>query len=315
MVARRVILFAVALLCAGCSRGCDDQSATTQPAAFATTTASQPTTRRVVFTGKTPFEGVIRTTHRAAGLPVQHITYTISPRKIRREQVEQAALLTSKLTGGADHQGMIVDLDKREVLIYRKYLSKRLAITLTFEEFDQRANSIYAEGLYATGQYRFFAYQPDKCTITNTPGAVTIEGLSCDRLVIDPVAIIIDHCRAIAVDRELLSRIEPRLPKEVTGFPLRIQNASAQHDVTTLGSSAHGALPRTAELVDRALRATTRAATRAAALVGESVEFTEIAEGPVEGSSFDLPAGFTMLSDYAKFTRETTPSGGGLDFD
>jgi hypothetical protein len=313
---RRLILLLVALLAIDCSRGCDDRSTTTTttPAASATTT-SQPTTRRVVFTGKTPFEGVIRTTHRLAGLPIRHVTYTISPRRIRREQVEQSAVLTSKLTGDADLQGMIVDLEKREVLIYRKYLSKKLAITLTFEEFDERANSIYIEGLYATDQYRFLAYEPDKYTITNTPDAVTIDGLSCDRLIIDPFAIIVDHCRAIVVDRELLSRIEPRLPKEVTGFPLRIQRATAQHDVTTIGSAAHGSLPRTAEVVDRALRATTRAATRAATLVDESMEFTDIAEGSVEGSSFDLPAGFTMLSDYAKFTRETTPSGGGFDFD
>jgi hypothetical protein len=312
---RRLIVLLVTMLCVGCSRGCDDQRAgTTQPATATTAASTQPTTRRVVFTGRSPFEGIIRSTHRQGGVPVAHVTYTIARRQIRREQIDAAAIVMSKVTGETDYQGLIVDLDKRQVVIYAKYLSEKLAITLSLDEFDREVTNSTGHALYAGKDYEFLKGGPDKYTFANTPDAVTIDGLACDRLLIQPRDMIVDHCRAIVVDRELLSRVEPHLPTEVTGFPLRVEIGTVRRDVGTVASAAHGAMPRTAELVDRALRATTRAATRAAGYIDESIEFTEISEGAVSASSLDLPPGFKMVTDHGEFTRKTTPSGvGGFD--
>ena len=59
----------------GCSRGSDDASTpSTMPATQAV--ATQPSTRRVVFHGRTPFEGIIRTRVGYAGGETRNPTYS-----------------------------------------------------------------------------------------------------------------------------------------------------------------------------------------------------------------------------------------------
>ena len=93
-----------------------------------------------------------------------------------------------------DCAGLIVDLEKRQVTIYSKR-SRNYAISMTLEEFDKHV-STGDKALFYGSTFEPLHYNVQKYEMKNTADASTLDGLVCDRLVIEPAGMIVDHCRA-----------------------------------------------------------------------------------------------------------------------
>ena len=128
------------------------------------------------------------------------------------------------------------------------------------------------------------------------------------------------------VDRSLVARVEPGLPAEVNGFPLRIRVTAGPASLRPstqraagVGAAAHGSGPsRVERLADQAMRATTRAATRAAQVVEVRFDCTAGEEHAVADDAFVPPDRFEPCASYDEFVRKTGGTGsggGGFDFD
>ena len=116
----------------------------------------------------------------------------------------------------------------------------------------------------------------------------------------------VHHAPGIVVDRGLLERVEPGIPPQVIGFPLRVYPLQAV-PATQLASGTS----RVEQLAAKALRATTRAAS----VVNVKLDAVAIDVTVPDTSAFEAPEGFERCKDLPEFIRRSEPSGSGLDLD
>lgn len=291
------------VLMVACVSGCD-RDATKPPAATAPATAPAATRPFAVPVG-TPFTGVIKASRHEGPLPVGEVTYTVGRDKIRREYLDRSDVVTRHLARTPPLSGVIADLPAGRVILYRTYLEERHFVEIPLDQYE-----------------RDLRPPPGTSRATNQPDAVEVNGLRCDLLRVEPppAGIEVSHCRAIIVDRRLLRLVEPDLPADVIGFPLAVRvndTTTGVADMSEAAQDAGAALrprpSRVERLAGDALRATTRAATRAARALDVRTDVIEIAEGAPPADAFDPPPGFARCTDLAELNRKTTPSGVGFD--
>jgi hypothetical protein len=147
---------------------------------------------------------------------------TLSATKIRRETSLQVAKMS---TGKV---GIIVDLDKKEATLYRSDLLNKYYCVIPLAELDKVQQQEKVED-FIGGRERgysrvflplmLFAYE-----VETTKDAVKVQDRVCDRNVIDQGIRRwrIASCREIRVQEALVKVVYPRIPKEVTGYPLEI---------------------------------------------------------------------------------------------
>jgi hypothetical protein len=147
---------------------------------------------------------------------------TLSATRIRRE----TSLQVAKLSTGTS--GIIVDLDQKEATLYRTDLLQKYYCTIALADLDKVVRAEKVEdfiGGRERGYSRVFlpllmgAYEAE-----TTKDAVTVLNRVCDRIIVSQGIRRwrIASCREIRVHEALVKAVYPRIPKEVTGYPLEI---------------------------------------------------------------------------------------------
>ena len=183
---RWLVLLAVPCL-AACDRATDP--ATTRPADADDAAAA---TRPFVLSGKSPFTGTIRAKKLAGPVTLADVTYTIDVGRIRRDEVDHGDVVTERLAGIEPRSGVIVDPSAGRVVLYATYLERRHYVTLTPAEYDRHLEAELASKAGASLRPHGYGttFLPlgavERYSATNDADATTVNGLTCDRLVLHP---------------------------------------------------------------------------------------------------------------------------------
>ena len=172
------------------------------------------------------FEGVIVERNKVANIPKvilgSVIHTTLSATKIRRETSLQIAKLS---TGKV---GIIVDLDQKEATLYRSDLIDKYYCVIPLADLDKVLLQEKPED-FIGGREReycrvFLPLMLRPYATETTKDAVTVQKRVCDRIVVTQGIRRwrIASCREIRVQEALVKAVYPRIPKEVTGYPLEI---------------------------------------------------------------------------------------------
>jgi hypothetical protein len=247
-----------------------------------------------------------------AGMHVSDVEYTIDAQRIRREKTY---VVPQKVLGAPRRVGVTIDLTKGRAIRYETVNNKRYFLEQSIEQYDaildEATNFAYGTTSYENGVRQLGRYG------ALTVGNAAVDGVACDVLRLDPPQFnaLVHHAPTISVDRSLLARVEPGIPTEVSGFPLRVHVGVVQWG----GMPEATKTSRMEQLGDRALRAATRATSRASAVLDTKLDVVTILEGPVNAAAFDAPDGFTAASSFEEFKEKIRPKpgggGGGFDFD
>jgi len=272
---------------------------------------------------KTPFQGTVRAQqwiHTPSNSA--DITYTIRHDRIRRDVISTHPVLQTlseieRRTGTTQSRhrsGVICHPAEDEVLLYCSDLSKKRFCQLTLSEYRDLCTqqTFGSPGFHYSFGLIFAGVPPGPERITESfDDAVTIEGLTCDRLVINfgsatLITIVeADHCETIQVDRKLLRLVEVNLPSEVTGFPLRVRRAAGIRQLRQAKPHADTRLNR---LIDRVADGIEKT-------MESGLKVVEINSGVPEESAFRLPAEFSEVAGIAEFEAAFSAPPGDSDDD
>lgn len=260
-----------------------------------------------------PFTGTIQARFTQGKLSAADVTYTIDHRRIKREAVT-ADMVRTNLPGEPDLAGVIVDLERNQVILYRRYLGdRRHFVTLSLEAYRQMmSNLLSATDPTATGYSTYYLELPrNKPTVAiNQKDAVTVGGLQCDHLSLESgsTTVLTDHCRQIVVDRQLVELVEAAVPAEVEGFPCRVE---------VYWKAPDRPLPSDGSRAERLLQQGLNAAERAAGklLAEMRNELTALHPGQVSDTDFAPPEGFLRAESLGDFSSKFQHSSGHLDWD
>lgn len=291
-----------------CAAGCDrDGSDVATSVTVTPTTVQSPTTTRAF---AAPFVGHVTARDTLGPVVVSQVSYTIDAKRIRREKTDHSDVVTKHLARTSPRAGVIVDLTRDRAILYSTYLDRRVAVELTLAEYDQHMKTVREARSPGDGFGRAFLPLQGRTDLrtSNAPAATSVDGVPCDVLRIESgeSAFDVHHAPGMVVDRGLLDRVEPGVPPQVIGFPLRVYTLQAM-PATQLASAPS----RVEQLAAKALRATTRAA----AAVQVNLDAVAIDVTVPDAGAFDVPEGFERCKDLSDFIRRSQPSGGGLDFD
>jgi hypothetical protein len=295
-----------------CASGCDRDAGDSGVETVNVTPATAPsaaTTRSFA----TPFVGHVAARETLGPVVVAQVSYTIDAKRIRREKTDHRDVVTEHVARTSPRSGVIIDLMRGRAILYSTYLDHRVAVELTLDEFDRHVQAVREPRIkrepYGTA---FLSLRGQTVRATNEPGSTRIDGVPCDVLRLEaPQAVYeVHHAPAMFVDRALIERVEPGIPQQVTGFPLRVQPMTMT-TVPTTAPTSPGPV-RIGQVVDAGRRATTRAANALnAKLDAIAVDLTTPDPG-----AFEVPEGFERCKDLADFIRRTGgEGGGGIDFD
>ena len=172
------------------------------------------------------FEGTIVERNKVANIPKailgSVIHTTLSATKIRREtSIQLAKLSTGK-------SGIIVDLEKKEATLYRSDLLQKYYCTITLKELaavtDRETVTDFIGGRERGYSRVFLPLLMFAYATETTKNAATVLERKCDRIIVTQGIRRwkISACPEIRVQEELVKSVYPRIPKEVTGYPLEI---------------------------------------------------------------------------------------------
>ena len=311
-----------ALVFVGCKRS-DQPSNATEWSSETNTTPEISAPAYVAPTNfSVPFYGVIKAREqRDLMLNNTEITYTISKAKIRREKVQKAPL--GKLAKvGLGTSGVICDIEKEEVLLYRSGVQGKFFVRKTLGEYrklidektyisDVSLHPLDRKTMPEVWRFAgtFFVSVPQPIPAghaVNVPDSRKVSGLPCDVLTIKQNDSIWEtsHCQLIKVDRELLELVELRIPSEVTGFPCLMRRLESVPVGTPKETES-----KAVKLLQKGVQLAAEVAEKA---MKREVELFEITEGEPADSAFTLSDGFSELSELAEITKKfALPEGDG----
>ena len=297
-----VICLPAAVCVVGCDRDGSQVAVTGNPA-----TTSSPTTTRAF---ASPFLGHITARETLGPVVVSQVSYTIDARRIRREKTDHTDVVTERVARTPPRSGVIVDLTRSRAILYSTYLERRVAVELTLAEYDQHMRTVREARTWGDGFGSAFLPLLGRTDLrtSNAAAATAIDGVPCDVLRVESGGTVLDvhHATGMVVDRGLVERVEPGIPTQVIGFPLRVYPLHAV-PATQLASGTS----RVEQLAAKALRATTRAASA----VTVKLDVVNVDVTVPDTGAFDVPEGFERCKDLPEFIRRSEPSGSGLDLD
>ena len=235
------------------------------------------------------FEGTINERVTFARIPNMvlstAIRTTLSATRIRRETSLQVAKIS---TGTA---GIIVDLDKKEAILYRSDLLQKFYCTLTLAELDTVLHREKLED-FIGGRERgysrmFLPLMMYPYTVETTKDALTVQERLCDRNVVNQGIRRwrIASCREIRVPEALVHAAYPRIPKELTGYPLEIIGEVLRDPTKWQGIQIPPWLQKAFETLDKVNDA----------LSLQEISASEIKPGKVPADAFTLDPSFKKL--------------------
>ena len=296
----------VCLPAAVCASGCDREGSgvavTGTPA-----TNPAPTTARSF---ASPFVGHVTARETLGPVVVSQVSYTIDAKRIRREKTDHRDVVTEHVARTPPRSGVIVDLTRNRAILYSTYLDRRVAVELALAEYDQHMQTVREARASGDGFGSAFLPLQGRADLRTSKAAAasSIDGVPCDVLRIESAATVLDvhHAPGMVVDRGLLERVEPGIPSQVIGFPLRVYPLHAA--AATQRASGPS---RVEQLAAKALRATTRAASA----VTVKLDAVAIDVTIPDAGAFKIPDGFERCKDLPEFIRRSEPSRGGFGFD
>ncbi|HOX05162.1 MAG TPA: hypothetical protein PK280_02080 [Planctomycetota bacterium] len=202
--------------------------------------------------------------------------------------------------------GVVVDVERKEALLYRNRDDDRHFVRLDLEAYRRLlgAHLTYEPLDTRHGFSTHFADLPRdrKLAAVNQEEAVIVGGIICDHLAIveDACFMTVDHSRQLKVDRGLLELTEAGMPSEVKWFPVKVVRAGRHQ----LGLAGQGAPAKIDELMRQAEKGITDALNSASKALSRPLRVAAIAPGKAEASAFTLPANLKEVASYEEFEKK-----------
>lgn len=287
-------------------------TAETTPAVKATT-ASDTTSKTNSSKVKKPnkiFNGIIITEqNEGTSINKKTVTYTISDKKIKRESSYKSGV--RKFLLDKEINGIICDLVKNEVLLYRATKEKKYYVKLSIDKYLTLRKTLLLSknrlGHYGFGS--IFIGAPQDIAFDLIEENLDFNGYICDKKEKsnDKVYLMIHQWNEINVNQKLLGLVEANYPKGITGFPVNIlkKNLFIKKKPS----------PQKQSKFKKFLKSAVNVVKNAKVLLEYKMQIKEVIEKELDNDVFSLTEDFELIESFTELEEKTITKEPDIEFD